>query len=103
MSTSICGEKMAYDFNHLERKASEYLKSGDFDKAIAIFLYMADGDTSLDGGYLGQMLGHCYEQKGELFAARYWYGRAVEENPDARIESATARERLSYLTIDNFL
>lgn len=47
-----------------------------------IYLFMgADGDQSLDAGYLGERLGECYENLGDLHAAKYWYGRAVEESP----------------------
>jgi hypothetical protein len=64
---------------------------------------MADDDNSLDGGYLGEKLGRCYEQIGDLHAAKYWYGRAVEENPAARTESIEARKRLSNVTIHDLL
>jgi len=60
---------------------------------------MADGDQSLDGGYLGERIGECYEHLGELDAARYWYARAVEENPEVRIDAAAARKRLGHISI----
>jgi hypothetical protein len=39
---------------------------------------------------------------GDLHAAKYWYGRAVEENPEvpAYVE---ARRRLESITIDDLL
>jgi hypothetical protein len=46
---------MAYDFNKLEMKALECLQAGAVKDAIRIYLWMADGDPSLDGGYLGQI------------------------------------------------
>jgi len=55
---------------------------------------MADGDRSLDGGYLAMRIGECHEAQGELHAARYWYGRAVEENPGFP-EYVAARRRQS--------
>lgn len=64
---------------------------------------MADGDPSLDAGYLGQRLGECYERLGDLHAAKYWYGRAVEENPEMRLVSAEARRRLSAVGIDDLI
>ena len=81
---------MRYDFNVLEQSAWDYVEAGRFADAIKIYLFMADGDPSLDGGWLGWRLGICYEGLGDLHAASYWHGRAVEENPDVRKESAEA-------------
>jgi tetratricopeptide (TPR) repeat protein len=92
-----------YNFNHLERRAKELIASGKIADAIKIYLFMADGDRSLDGGYLGERLGGCYENIGDLHAAKYWYGRAVEENPKVRLVSADARERLRQVSIDALL
>ena len=60
---------------------------------------MADGDPSLDGGYLGERIAECYEALQDPYSARYWYGRAVEENPEVRTKSVAARKRLSGLGI----
>jgi len=92
-----------YDFNHLERRAKELIARGNAADAIKIYLFMADGDQSLDAGYLGERLGECYENLGDLHAAKYWYGRAVEENPDIRQASVEARKRLHQIGIDPFL
>jgi hypothetical protein len=56
----------------------------------------------LDAGYLAMKIGGCYERIGDLHAAKYWYGRAVEENPEvpAYVE---ARRRLDSITIDDLL
>ena len=94
---------MKYDFNLLERRAAELIGAGRVGDAIRIYLFMSDGDPSLDGGYLGERLGQCYEQIGDLAAAKYWYGRAVEENPGVRLKSVEARERLANLTIDDLI
>jgi hypothetical protein len=40
---------------------------------------------------------------GDLHAARYWYGRAIEENPVVRVDCVEARKRLEYVTIDELL
>jgi tetratricopeptide (TPR) repeat protein len=77
--------------------------SGKVADAIKIYLFMADGDQSLDAGYLGERLGECYEKIGDLHAAKYWYGRAVEENPDVRLISLAAHKRLHEVSIDVFL
>jgi tetratricopeptide (TPR) repeat protein len=94
---------MTYDFNILEQRAQELLKAGRPKDAIHIYLFMADGDPSLDGGYLGKRLGECYERMEDLHAAKYWYGRAVEENPAARRDCAAARQRLAGVTIDDLV
>ncbi|WP_275783155.1 hypothetical protein [Pararhizobium gei] len=92
-----------YDFNDLERRARQLIAEGAFADAIRIYLFMVDGDQSLDGGYLGWQLGECYEKIGDVYAAKYWHGRAVEENPDVRLASSEARRRLHYVNIDALL
>jgi hypothetical protein len=94
---------MTYDFNMLEKRAQDLIQAGRARDAISIYLLMADEDLSLDGGYLGKRLAECYEAIGDLHAAKYWYGRAVEENPHARVDCAAARERLAGVTIDDLL
>ena len=69
------------DFNTLQRAADRCVRDGKFGTAVAIYLHMAEGDASLDGGSLGHALGICYERLHDLHAARYWYARAFEENP----------------------
>jgi len=91
------------NMNHLEKTARSLLASGRFAEAIRIYLFMADGDPSLDAGYLGERLGECYEQAGDLHAARYWYGRAVKENPEVRLASVEARKRLQHVGIGDLL
>jgi hypothetical protein len=52
---------MEYDFDDLERRASDFRDNRQIQQAIKIYLYMADGDQSLADGYLGHRLGQCYE------------------------------------------
>jgi hypothetical protein len=94
---------MRYNFNVPEKAAKELVISGRPRDAIKIYLFMADGDQSLDGGYLGKKLGECYEMAGDLHAAKYWYGRAVEENPEARLDCIEARKRLAGVSIDDLV
>ena len=82
---------MRMDFNVLEHRARELVESSRWREAMRIYLFMADGDPSLDTGYLGERIAECYEAIGDLYSARYWYGRAVEENPEVRIKSVAAR------------
>lgn len=93
---------MKYDFNVLERRAASLLEDGRPQDAIKIYFFMSDGDQSLDGGHLGLRIGLCYERMGDLHAAKYWYGRAVEENPEIPVY-VDARKRLAEITIDGFL
>lgn len=90
------------DMNVLERRAREFFCSGDIRSALRIYLVMSDGDPSLDAGYLGMRIGECYEQLGERQAAKYWYGRAVEENPNVQ-EYVDARARLENTNIDDII
>lgn len=50
---------MAYDFNKLEMRALELAEAGSINDALRIYLWMADGDSSFDGGYLGGRIGEC--------------------------------------------
>jgi len=93
---------LKYDFNVLERRAKELIEAGKVREAMKIYFFMSDGDPSLDGGYLGERLGECYEALGELAAARYWYGRAVEENPHVQMKSVAAQKRLETTVTDEF-
>lgn len=93
-----------WDFNVLEKCAHDLISAGRPQDAIRVYFQMADGDPSLDGGYLGEKIGQCYESMGQLYAAKYWYGRAVEENPEVRKDCAEARERLeSSVDIDDLI
>jgi hypothetical protein len=89
-----------YDFDILQKKAVSLEENGLLKDALKIYLFMADGDTSLDGGYLGERIGHLYEKMGELHAAKYWYGRAVEENPEIEFYQQ-ARRRLEHININD--
>ena len=94
---------MLWDFNKLEMTADYVISKNRIKDALRIYLFMADGDLSLDGGYLGGRIGECYESLGELDAARYWYGRAIEENPTVRLREAEARERLGKISISDLV
>jgi hypothetical protein len=93
---------MKFDFNVLERRAQELIGADRASDAIKIYLFMADGDLSLDAGYLAMRLAECYEKIGDLHAAKYWYGRAIEENP-IRQNCVEARERLEGINIDDLI
>ena len=94
---------MKMDFNLLERRAVELFASDRPADALKIYLFMADGDPSLDGDYLGGKIAKCYETLGDLHATKYWYGRAIEESGGARQDCADARSRLSGINIDDLV
>ena len=94
---------MSFDFNILEKSAQAHIGNGEYNKALAIYFFMADGDPSLDAGYLGAQIGKCYELLGELYTAKYWFGRAVEENPEVRTECIVKRKQMEALKIDAFV
>ena len=89
-----------YNINRLMGMGREFEKKFQFRDALNIYLYLADGDPSLDAGWTGERIAICYEHLGDLHSAKYWYGRAVEENPTVRTESIRARERLTSVGID---
>jgi len=85
---------MTWDMNALERKARDFLDARKFDAAREVYLVMGDGDPSLDAGYLGHRIGTTYEAEGRLMEAKYWYNRALEENPEIpAYQDAAARFR----------
>ncbi len=94
---------MKFDMNVLERSAAQFYRSGEFAKAIRIYMFMADGDPSLDGGWLGERIGQCYEHLGELNAAKYWYGRAIEENPQVCLLAKERRAALARVAVDDIV
>jgi tetratricopeptide (TPR) repeat protein len=94
-----------YDFNVLEKRAKELLDENRPADAIKIYLFMADGDQSLDAGYLGLKIGQCYERMNDLHAAKYWYGRALEEDSPIPVRPASVegRKRLEHVTIGDLV
>jgi tetratricopeptide (TPR) repeat protein len=93
---------MKYNFNVLEKRARELIDAGRISDALKIYFFMADGDPSLDGGYLGMKIAECYEAIGDLQVAKYWYGRAVEENI-GRDNCFEALQRLEGVSIDDLV
>lgn len=94
---------MKYDFNVLEMAAIRLIEGGRYRDALNIYLYMADGDPSLDAGYLAKRIAQCYKDLGDLHAAKYWYGRAIEENPIVNSDCVEARKNLGCISIDSLL
>ena len=90
------------NFNILERRAESLLAAGRVRDAMAVYLFMADGDLSLDAGSLAFRIGACCERLADFHAAKWWYGRAVEENPEVS-SYVEARRRLDPVTIDRLL
>lgn len=89
---------MQYYPNQLEARAAKLREAGRDRDAMAIYLHMADGDPSLEAGYLAMQIGACCESLGDLHLARWWYGRAVEENPSIN-GYVEARQRLEHVGI----
>jgi tetratricopeptide (TPR) repeat protein len=92
-----------YDFNHLEQGARKLFDDGRPDEALKIYMSMADGDASLDGGYLGIRIAECYRALGRLHEAKYWYVRAIEENPVVNAPCTDEILALGEITIDHLL
>jgi tetratricopeptide (TPR) repeat protein len=94
---------MIYDFNRFERSATRLKELGRWQDALEVYLFMADGDPSLDAGYLGTSIAECYEAMGRLREAKYWHGRAVEENPGVRVSSEEALRRIGDMPVEHLL
>lgn len=102
MSPAVTGRAHhQYDHAAFEKSAMELLQRGRPADALRIFYRLAEGNRSLDSGYLGWRIGQCYEALGDLNAARYWHSRAVEENPALR--SAEALSRIGDPPLDDLL
>lgn len=94
---------MSYDFNRLERSANRLKELERWQDALEVYFFMADGDPSLDAGYLGTRIAECYEAMGRVREAKYWHGRAVGENPGVRTSSEEALRRIADLPIEHLL
>ncbi len=94
---------MKYDFNLLEMSALRLIADERYHDALNIYLFMADGDPSLDGGYLAKKIAQCYQSLNDPHAAKYWYGRAIEENPVVNADCIEARANLGDTSIDRLL
>ena len=94
---------MPHDFNRFERSAGRLKQLGRWQDALEVYLFMADGDPSLDAGYLGTRIAECYEALGRPREAKFWHGRAVEENPGVRTSSQEALRKLGDLPIEHLL
>jgi hypothetical protein len=94
---------MKYDFNKLEASSKQHIETGNYRDALRIHLFMADGDQSLDGGNLGKRIAQCYEALSDLHAAKYRYGRAIEENPVVNADCVQAREKLGDFPIEDLI
>lgn len=92
-----------YDFNDLEVSADRHMKGGRHRDALAIYFYMADGDPSLDAGHLAERIASCYRALNEPHAAKYWYGRALEENPEVHAICAERIKTLGDLDIEQLV
>ena len=92
---------MIIDMNLLERKAAELFGQGRIEEAREIYVAMADGDASLDAGYLGMKIGLCFEKQGKFVDAKYWFNRAEEENPGVRSEVTDALKRLNHICLES--
>ena len=90
---------MGADFNTFEIAADRCVRSGDHRTALAIYFFMADGDVSLDAGHLAERIAACYYALGDLHAAKYWFGRAVEENPEVYSQFKALREEMGDLGV----
>jgi 5-methylcytosine-specific restriction endonuclease McrA len=97
------GAVAAVDFRALDLVAATAVREHRFDDALRVYLFMADSDASHDAGHLAERIGSCYEALGDFPAARYWYGHAIQENPNARLESVMGRKRLRAESYDELL
>lgn len=59
-------------FNTLERRAENLLAAGRVGDAMAIHLFMTDGDPSLDAGSLAFRIGGCRERLADLHSTNWW-------------------------------
>ncbi|EIM29103.1 hypothetical protein [Microvirga lotononidis] len=91
-----------YNYNALNTVARKLVDERNFRDALKIYFFMIDGDSTLEAGFYGERIGYCYEKLGDLHAAKYWYGRASEENPVIEVYRK-ARERLEHVGIDDLI
>jgi hypothetical protein len=94
--------KTELDFTKISTFANRLEEIGKYSEAIKIYYCLCDGDSSLEAGYFAHRISTCYEKLGDNFAAKYWAGRAVEENPTIG-QYTEQREKFSSVEILNLL
>jgi hypothetical protein len=94
--------KTNMDFTKISTIAHRLEEIGKYSEAIKIYYCLCDGDSSLEAGYFAQRISICYEKLGDSFAAKYWAGRAVEENPTI-VQYTEQREKFSSVGILNLV
>lgn len=90
------------DSETLQTFADRCLREGRVGTALAVYLHMAEDDPSLDGGSLGHAIGECYESLAQPHAARYWYRRAADENPEVELYRRDF-ERMRSVRVEDLL
>ena len=73
------------DYNLMLFCAHRAFSEENFRNALAIYLFLAEKDPSLEGGSTADNISRCYEKMGDAYSAKYWARLAFEENPDIDI------------------
>lgn len=79
------------EIHEVLRAAERFKQEGNFRRCLDIYLLLSDGDPSLEAGTYAVEIAECYESLGDILAAYYWYGRAVEENPHVHLGASQKR------------
>ncbi len=91
------------DINDEYRWLDDRMEKGEYRRAAARFYALMDGDPSLEAGCNAEKLAACYDAMGEVQPARYWYRRAVEENPETHQHARARRQILEAHNVDHLV
>lgn len=84
-----------YEFSHLDRTAKKLINDGNVTDPIKIYLFMTDGDPSLDPGYLGERLGIA-ARRPSCCKILIWPSGGGEPGGEARSGTGSGRLKWSW-------
>jgi hypothetical protein len=93
---------VVYDFNLLNHCAYAAFRKAAYHDAIAIYLFLASLDETLEAGSIGFYLAKSYEHLGDRHSAKFWATRAVAENPTID-EYVAYLKSLKNVTVDDLI
>jgi hypothetical protein len=90
------------DLNNIVAKIDKLIHEERYNDALFLLYYISIDDPSLEAGYYAYLIGKCYEETNNITGARFWYKRAVEENPEVT-QYSSALDRTEEMDIESMI